>query len=158
VRHLLIAFNGSTDADKTAARAEAERILQMWEAGDRTETAFIDLVAQHTDDTASRATGGLCEDIHPQSNYVPNFLQWATDPDRKQGDMEIVETEYGYHIMYFTHHSTLSYRDFMICEDMRNEDVEKWYHSIIDNTTAKLVSTKNLNLDIVMAGTAGNGS
>ena len=155
VRYLLIAFNGSTDADKTAARAEAERILQIWKTGDRTETSFIDLVAQHTDDTASKATGGLCEDIHPQSNYVPNFLRWATDPDRKQGDIEIVETEYGHLIMYFTGHGTLSYRDYMIREDMRNEDMDKWYHSIIDNTTAKLVSTKNLNLDIVMAG---NGS
>jgi hypothetical protein len=35
------------------------------------------------------------------SNYVDNFKNWAIDPARKTGDCDIVETSYGYHIMYF---------------------------------------------------------
>lgn len=32
---------------------------------------------------------------------VDAFETWALDPDRKTGDVDIVQTQYGYHIMYF---------------------------------------------------------
>ena len=33
---------------------------------------------------------------------VQAFNDWLFDPSRKPGDTDIVETEYGYHIMYFS--------------------------------------------------------
>ena len=32
---------------------------------------------------------------------VDAFESWALDPDRRSGDVGIVQTQYGYHIMYF---------------------------------------------------------
>lgn len=32
---------------------------------------------------------------------VPEFEKWAMDDSRKYGDVAIVKSKYGYHIMYF---------------------------------------------------------
>lgn len=34
---------------------------------------------------------------------VPEFESWATDDARKYGDVEIVKSQFGYHIMYFVY-------------------------------------------------------
>ena len=166
VRHLLVSFeNGSTDAngnttysdeEKAKAKTEAERLLKEWEAGDKTKDSFAELVKANTDDSGSKETGGLYEDIHPQSNYVTNFLNWAIDADRKVGDTGIVQTEYGYHVMYFDSYDELSYRDYMIREEMRSNDTESWYNQILEGKTATVNSKKYLNVDIILANLASS--
>ena len=82
-------------------RQKAQQILDTWKNGDATEESFIELVTLYTEDTASIETGGLYENITPDSNYVPSFLKWATDSKRQPGDTDIVISDYGCHIMYF---------------------------------------------------------
>ena len=112
VRHILICPKGGTedeetgettysDAEWAACYAEAEAILNEWKNGEATEDSFAALVATYTEDTGSATTGGLYEGVAPGSNYVENFLNWAVDMNRQPGDTEIVQTEFGYHIMYF---------------------------------------------------------
>ncbi len=112
VRHLLVAFEGGTvgddgttttysDDEKATAYAEAEALLSEWKSGEATEESFAALVTAHTDDTASAATGGLYEDINCDASYVEDFLSWSVDSARVSGDTGIVESPYGYHIMYF---------------------------------------------------------
>lgn len=111
VRHLLVNFEGGTegedgtvtysDDEKAAAYAKAEELLNQWKAGEATEDSFAALVTEHTDDTASAATGGLYENINADASYVENFLSWSIDAARQPGDTGIVESPYGYHIMYF---------------------------------------------------------
>ena len=161
VRHLLVSFEGGTtatdgsttysDEEKATAKAEAEKLLKEWEDGAKTEESFIELVKEHTTDDASKETGGLYEDIHPESNYVPNFLNWCIDTDRKVGDTGIIESEYGYHIMYFSSFDELTYRDYMIREEMRTNDVEEWYNKILEGTSTSVGNVKYLNMDIVLA-------
>ena len=43
----------------------------------------------------------MYEGVAPGSNYVENFLNWSIDPKRQVGETAIVETEFGYHIMYY---------------------------------------------------------
>lgn len=105
IRHCLIKFDVKdnakpTDEQKKAAYEEAEKLRAEW-AKKGTEEAFIEMVKANNDDTASTANGGLYEDVRHSSNYVASFKNWALDSSRKTGDCEIVETEYGYHIMYF---------------------------------------------------------
>lgn len=146
VRHLLVSFEGGTydsttgtttysDEEKAAAKETAEKYLNEWKEGEATEATFIDLVKKYTDDEASAETGGLYEEITPASNYVENFLNWAIDPDRKAGNVEIVETEYGYHIMYYSSDDELTYRQYMIRNDLKAADMEEWYGSIVDPAT-----------------------
>ena len=95
------AEEGFTEAQWAACLAEAERILEEWKSGEATEESFAALVPVYTEDPGSASTGGLYEDINPTSSYVENFLAWAVDMTRMPGDTGIVQTEYGYHIMYF---------------------------------------------------------
>ena len=111
VRHILVCPQGGT-ADESgmmtytedewaACLTKAEAILQEWKDGEATEESFAALVPTYTEDGGSSTTGGLYSDINPTSAYVENFLNWSVDMSRQPGDTDIVQTEYGYHIMYF---------------------------------------------------------
>jgi hypothetical protein len=103
VRHILIAAatDTATAAEIAAAKTKAEGILAQYKAGAKTEEAFTALVKANTEDTGSAETGGLYSDISPSSSYVEEFLDWAVDSTRKAGDTGIVQTKFGFHIMYF---------------------------------------------------------
>ena len=160
VRHLLVKFEGGTtgtngkvtysDAEKAAAKAEAEALLQTWKDGDADEDSFIKLVQENSDDTASATNGGLIEDIHPQSNLVENFLNWSIDPSREVGDTDVIESEYGYHVMYYVSDDEVNYRDYMITETLRSLDLQTWFTEIINTVSIKLEESKYLNLDLIM--------
>ncbi len=111
VRHILVLFEGGTtddegkttysDEEKATALAEAERILEEWKAGAATEDSFAELANKYSGDPGSNTTGGLYQGIAPGSAYYENFLNWSIDVSRKTGDTGIVESQSGYHIMYF---------------------------------------------------------
>lgn len=157
VRHLLVSFKGGTynsetgkttysDTEKAAAKETAEKYLNEWKQGETTEETFIALVKKYSDDS-SKEEGGLFEDITPVSNYVENFLNWSIDPDRKAGDVEIIETEYGYHIMYYVADDEYTYREYMIRNDLLSADMEAWYKTIIDPVTITQKDISYLPLD-----------
>ena len=160
VRHILVAFEGGTtdsngvttysDEEKAAALAGAEDILAQWKAGDATEDSFAALAAENTDDTASAETGGLYEDISPASSYVTAFKEWALDSSRKPGDTGIVETEYGYHVMYYCGESALTYRDSMITDDLIEADMEAWYDALLEAWPVTPGETKYLPMDMTL--------
>jgi len=164
VRHLLVEFEGGTtdakgnktysDAEKAAAKAEAERLLQVWKEGDATEESFTELLKEHSDDRDANNNvnnDGLYEDINPDSNYVPEFLAWSTDSARKVGDTGVILTDYGYHVMFFASYDELTYRDYMITEDLRADDLNEWYNAIVEPVTYTLVNSKRIKMDFVMA-------
>lgn len=162
VRHILAAFEGGTtdeygvttysDEEKAAAKEKAEGILELYEMGELTEQAFADLAISNSDDTGSAANGGLIEDIaEAEGLYVAPFTEWAVDPVREPGDTGIVETTYGYHVMYYVGDDELTYRDSMIREQILSESVSTWYDGIL--ATAEIVEkdTSNLNKDIILS-------
>ncbi len=116
VRHILFQFpdpDGTTtdsdgknvisDAQKRATKAEAEKVLEEYEKKP-TEKNFIALTKKYTDDVDSEGkpnNDGLYEDVKDDGTYVASFTSWARDESRKPGDVEIIESDYGYHIMYF---------------------------------------------------------
>ena len=89
-----------TTATKEATKAKAQAILDEY-LKNPTEDNFVKLVKEKTEDTASKETGGLYEGIMNDGKYVKAFTDWSVAAERKVGDTGIVETEYGYHIMYF---------------------------------------------------------
>lgn len=161
VRHLLVKFEGGTedeetgetvysDEEKAAAKEKAEGYLKTWQDGEATEESFIELVKEHSDDSTA-AEGGLFENINPDSSYVENFLNWSIDTTRKTGDTAVIETEYGYHVMYFVGNTEMTYRDYMITNEMRDSDHEAWYNGIVDAVTATLADTSKMDLDKVLS-------
>lgn len=161
VRHLLVEFEGGeedeetgemvyTDEEKAAAKEKAEGFLKTWQEGEKTEASFTELLKENSDDTGVTENEGLYENINPSSNYVENFRAWAIDPERKEGDTGVIETEYGYHVMYYVGDSELTYRDYMLTEEKRVEDQEAWYNAILEPVTTERKDTSKLKLDLVL--------
>lgn len=44
--------------------------------------------------------------------YVQPFEDWSFDPSRQSGDTGIVESEYGFHVMYFVETNELPYWEY----------------------------------------------
>ena len=108
VRHILILSDPDedgtvTDEEKAAAKAKAEELLQEY-LKDPTEAHFSELAEQNTEDPGSKDNGGLYEDVYP-GQMVDTFNDWCFDAQRETGDNGIVETEYGFHVMYFAGHT-----------------------------------------------------
>ena len=161
VRHLLVAFTGGTkgedgtttysDEEKAKAKSEAENLLAQYLDGDKTEEAFTALLREHTDDVASDGTAnndGLYENIHLNSSYVENFLNWANDASRTVGETGIVETEYGYHIMFYVGKSEQTYRDSMITSDLRDKDMTAWEDGLMEAATMTVKNTGKVRTDL----------
>ncbi len=111
VRHCLVNFNAEnssnvTDAEKKAAYDKAKALYDEWLAGAKTEETFKVMATKSSEDTGSKENGGLYEGIRISDNYVAAFEEWSFNPARKAGDSGIIETEYGYHIMYFVSDNT----------------------------------------------------
>lgn len=150
VRHILLQHEGGTtdestgtttytDEEKAATLAKAEELLATFTAGEATEEAFATLASENSQDTGSITTGGLYEDVYP-GQMVSSFNDWCFDASRQPGDTGIVESDYGYHIMYFSSNSETTYRDYMITNELLNTDITEWQNGIVDAATAEIVN------------------
>lgn len=106
IRHILIVpaeqnEDGTyTDEAWAQAQAQAEAILQQWLDGESTEESFAELAVDNSAD-GSAANGGLITDVYP-GQMVDEFNDWCFDAARQVGDVGIVKTQFGYHVMYFS--------------------------------------------------------
>ena len=161
VRHILIAPSHDHAEDEThedgetysaeelaAAKATAEEILASWKAGEATEESFAALANEKSAD-GDGVSGGLYENIYP-GQMVPAFNDWCYDAARKTGDTDIVETEYGYHVMYFVGDSEMSYRDYQIENELRSNALNEWYTEAVAAMAQTEGSTKYIRKDLVL--------
>lgn len=151
VRHILISFTDNasssseaTDEQKKAAKASADKIYKEWQSGAKTEDSFAALAKEKSKDTGSAADGGLISGITSSANYVESFRNWATDSSRKVGDTGIVESEYGYHIMYYSG-SDYAWKS-TIRSAKASEDFEKQLDELEGSDEYKL-NKKDKNID-----------
>jgi hypothetical protein len=146
VRHILIevakttvAENGSTVAlpaetiemNKQNAFAKAQEVVSLWQENGATEQAFIDLVSLYTNDPGSLSNGGLYDGINYTSSYVTEFLDWSL-AEHKKGDIEIIETSYGYHVMYYVGGDTTPVWSSEIRNNLGTTAYEEYYSDIAD--------------------------
>ncbi len=161
VRHILLSFAGGTtdpntgvttysDEEKAAAKEKAEKVLADWKAGDANEESFAALVKDNSTDTGSIENGGLYENVYP-GQMVVNFNDWCFDESRKAGDTGIVETEYGYHVMYFVGDSDVTYRNYLIENTLKSNDMNEWYAALVEAVTVTEGSTKYINTSLVLS-------
>jgi len=123
-----------SDKVKAECKSEAESILADYNkyinenvSGKADEDYFGELASKLTDDKGSAGAGGLIENLENDGQYVPAFEDWVfsegdfTGEERVPGSTGIVETEYGYHVMYFV---------------SENEN-PVWYDTILDSLISK---------------------
>lgn len=117
-----------SQSTKDKCFAEAKEILKEYTdyinenlKGEADEDYFAELAVEYSDDTGSAENGGLIEDMSNNGTYVTSFEDWVfaegefEGEERKAGATAIIETEYGYHIMFY------------VGEDENAE----WYHTIL---------------------------
>lgn len=161
VRHVLIAFEGGktdsttgvttySDEEKATAKNTAEKLLADWvAAGDLSEESFAELAKKNSKD-GNASEGGLYEDVFPGQMVEP-FEDWCYDAERKVGDYGIVETQYGYHIMFFVGDAEQTFRDYMITNVKRSEDMDAWHNGLMEKITVEVLTLKHLELDMVLS-------
>lgn len=144
IRHVLIRPEASTlasedegyqadvDAKKADAKAKAEELYAQWQSGTATEDTFADLARENSADS-NAAQGGLYEKVY-QGQMVQTFNDWCFDPSRQPGDSGIVETDFGYHIMYFVGQNE-PYWKVQVTDNLKNEAMNNWYASFTENHT-----------------------
>ena len=166
VRHILVtpehAADEAEDAhadgesysaeELAAAKQEAEELYAQWQSGEATEESFAELANEKSDD-GDGTTGGLYTNVTP-GQMVQAFNDWCFDASRKAGDTGIVQTEYGYHIMYFVGNSDITYRDYLIQNDLRSADVQQWQEDMMAAVTMTDGDTKYIRTNLVL-GSAG---
>ena len=157
VRHILVSFEGDAQEDgtyseevKEAARASAEEILNEWKSGDATEDSFAALANEKSTDTGSNTNGGLYEDVYP-GQMVTAFNDWCFDSARKSGDTGIVETTYGYHVIYYVGTTGQTYRDYQIVNELISNDMEAWSQELLESYTITMGDTSYMRKDIVLS-------
>lgn len=107
-RHILVKLEENTEKDAETLKKEAEekvnKILDEYNAGEKSEEAFALLAEKYSEDPGSNMNGGLYEEVEP-GRFVKEYETWCLDPARKEGDVSAVfveSTNYqGYHIIYF---------------------------------------------------------
>lgn len=96
VAHILIKVAENAAAStKAEAKAKAEKVLDEFLAGEQTKEAFEKLAETYNEDS-----GCVYENV-TNGQMVESFDAWTFDAARKTGDTAVVETEFGYHVMYF---------------------------------------------------------
>ena len=127
VRHILV------DSEE-----KANELLQQYNDGEQTEDAFAALaVANSTDSNAS--SGGLYTDIY-RGQMVSEFEDWCFDSSRQPGDTGIVQTSYGYHVMYFVSTNENPYWYVQAETSLKSSAYNKWYAAITDGVEAEQLS------------------
>lgn len=145
VRHILITpansedestsstETGYTDEQWANALSKAEAIVDEYNKGEKTELAFAELAEEYSEDTESTSAGssGLYGGGYEGTNIgemVSEFEGWAVDSSRKYGDVDIVKSEYGYHIMYFIFAGPEYYYNAQtdLAEERNNEEIKNY--------------------------------
>ena len=159
IRHILADFQNPTtvdgvttysEAEKNAAKQRADEIMAQFNATGKTETEFAALVEANTGDGGSKYNGGLYSHV-VEGQMVEGFNEWIFDANRKAGDCEIVETEFGYHLIYFVEKDGLNYRDYMIDTDMRSEATVAWMDEMVEKAKIGEKDISALDLDFVIS-------
>ncbi len=154
IRHILIKAESpvddpaTTDVDEStnaptqeamdAARAEAQRILEEFNAGDKTAESFGKLAEQYSQDGGSNTNGGLYEQVY-DGRMFEGFNAWIMDPARQSGDTTLIENpqdgQQGWHVVYFQNWNDPVWK-INARTSLLNADMQTWLEGLEAGYTA----------------------
>ena len=130
VRHILVTPEDTESASAwEEALVLAETYDAEWKELGGSEENFAETAKKYSAD-GSAANGGLYENVF-KGQMVTEFEDWCFDPARKAGDTEIIKTQFGYHIMYFSGVAE-EYYDFIIGGTVRSERLNAYLDEITE--------------------------
>jgi parvulin-like peptidyl-prolyl isomerase len=120
--------NGNyTDAGWEEAKTNAEKYLVDFNSNPSEET-FKTLAAMYNEDTGSKDNNGLYENVY-RGQMVETFDLWCFDAARQPGDIGLVKTDYGYHLIYFIGEGD-SYYPTKVSSTIRSEAYASWIEEL----------------------------
>ena len=137
-----------SEEELAAAKAVAEEILTEWKSGAATEESFAELANAKSAD-GDGTTGGLYENVYP-GQMVDSFEDWCFDASRKAGDTGIVESTYGYHVMFYVGDSDMTYRNYQIDNELRSADLQTWYNALVESANVTDGNAQYIKMDLVL--------
>lgn len=123
VRHIL--FMNQEDNMQAA-----EDALDEWKNGEATEESFAALAEKYSEDGGSNTNGGLYENVIP-GQMTQAFNDWCFDSSRKPGDTDIVETDFGCHVMYFCSAGDPVWKNSII-SNLQQQKYSSWYAGLLE--------------------------
>ena len=98
-RHILIEPVDESPEEIEIAKQKAQAIMDQWVADGAKEEDFAELAKEHSSCT-SAPKGGLLGHFS-KGQMVKPFESWCFTEGREYGDYGLVQTEYGWHIIFF---------------------------------------------------------
>ncbi len=98
VSHIL--FSDERYGGRDKAKAMAEEIMCKLRESDNPEELLGIFALEYSEDVSTYYSGGKCENIKP-GYTLEAFDKWCFDEDRKAGELSLVESDLGWHIVYF---------------------------------------------------------
>lgn len=156
VRHILVKFptddsGNTTDLsveEKATYLDKANEILDLYKENP-TEDNFSQLAIQHSEDTGSAEDGGLISEVKDDGTYVEAFTDWSVDTSRKAGDTGIIETPYGYHVMYYVKANSITWY-----ENAKEAVFEEQYNALFTEVMDSRMA--NVNIDSLLVNYAAS--
>lgn len=142
VRHILYQFDEEAkdaEAEKTKQKGLANTALNEIKDADDQLAKFLEICESDSKDTGSASNGGLIEYLG-KGKYVKAFEEWSLDPNRKEGDLGVIETEYGYHVMYFVQKHDNPYWKISIAQTLASEELTKEVDEMIASDAYKVAA------------------
>lgn len=109
VRHSLFKTEGLNDTEKTTLRETVEGYIEKFNNGEMT----MDEIVAKSGDTSSdgKVNNDGYYDVVANGQYVAAFENWAVKQEEVSDKLEIIDTEFGYHIMQCTGIKALEDKD-----------------------------------------------
>ena len=97
-RHILISYQGAQRSPETRTKEEAKSLADsIYKIVRKDKSKFGELAAQYSSDTSNKDKGGELIPFNAGMNFAQEFKDFVVD--NRKGDMEVVATDFGYHII-----------------------------------------------------------
>lgn len=130
-----------SDEQLTAAKEQAEALLQQWNKGSAED--FAALATQESDDEATKDNGGLVENANRSSLDSTALVDWLFASGRSVGDATVLEyvgdtgNVEGYQVVYVQALGDIRW-EYQATSALRSEDYNDWYTEIQESYPAAL--------------------
>ena len=115
----------ATESAEREMRERASTVYELFTAGGATEALLIELMDEHSDDFVPGGHYTEITKMHGHNKMVPEIEDWLFAPGRSVGDFALIETHFGYHLVYFSGHGKI-FRDFLADSSLRNTSHGEW--------------------------------
>ena len=121
-----------TEEDKEKAKNQADKIMEEWNASDKTSKTFSEIAKKYTKNYNKK----IDYINYLKEELPPVFAEWSYSSERNPGDCEVFNDNNGYYITYFDKNS-----ESVLSEKIKAEIIENKFY----DTMKEMSNTHSIN-------------